>query len=99
LYNVFGVNPDNVDVKFPVPVPSEVTGVVGFALVPYATPFAVIVPQVVETELPPVDAPVEVIELAAVVVTETEPEIPLPEAATLTLVAPPPPITMFPSYD
>ncbi len=96
---MFGVNPDNVDVKFPVPVPSEVTGVVGLVLVPYATPFAVIVPQVVETELPPVDAPVKDIELAAVVVTATEPEIPLPETATLTLVAPPPPITILPLYD
>ncbi len=94
---MFGVNPDNVDVKFPVPVPSEVMGVVGLELVPYATPFAVIVPQEVEIEEPPDVALVEFIELAAVVVTATDPEIPLPEAATLTLVAPPPPITMLPS--
>ena len=85
--------------KFPIPVPSEVTGVVGLVLVPYATPFDVIVPQVVETELPPADAPVVIIELAAVVVIETEPEIPLPEAATSAFVAPPPPITMLPLYD
>ena len=90
---MFAVNPDKEELKSPVPVPSDVAGVVGFALVPYATPFAVIVPHVVEIDVPPVEAVVVVIELAIEVVTAIDPEIPVPEAATFTLDAPPPPTT------
>ena len=85
--------------KFAVPVPSDVVGVVGSMLVAYATPFAVIVPHVVETEVPPVEAVAVVIELAVVVVTATVPEVPVPEAATFTLDAPPPPITILPEKE